>query len=273
MRSPLPRSSLSPRRLIEPNHDEDQHYHRHQEDDVASTTSNNSTKSRKSCIPQPRASLSPFAAPSWNTGAVGEQNSNVRVVARIRPSNHCKDSIRAIFAVDHNEDDENIDPNRQMIMRPIQAMKSPPPGSSNSEGVANIAARFNTLPSSPIAPDLDLPSIITTPTKFLKGNNRSPSRYSGGSRDSGFKTPIHTNVDSTHQRQPKRSNLIPSNSTRQSFIQPPSSPSSLSVSSCNQTKRASHQTIAAGLTDPKHFDFDAVSFIISVVFEPFFLYF
>lgn len=150
-------------------------------------------------------------------------------------------------------------------------MLSPPPGSSNGEGVAHIAARINTLPSSPIAPDL--PSIITTPTKFLARNsNSSPSsRYSAGSSGSTFKTPVHTNTNIDPMQRVGRggrgssSNLIPPNSNRQSFIQPPSSPSSLSFSidgtSDSSWRRAavSHQTVAAGLNDPKHFDFDAVS--------------
>jgi hypothetical protein len=258
MRSPYRHSSHSPQRRLEPQYENQEQ--RQPENDDACTSSTASTKNRKSCIPQPRASLSSFAAPSWNKGAIGEHNSNVRVVARIRPldsnpeSSMKEDAKEAIFAIANNKNDDNIDEVTNMVFSPI--MRSPPPRSSVNEGVADIAARFNTNPSSPIAPNM--PAMITTPTKFMQ--NKSPSRFIRDGGESKMETPIHTNVNSSQQRQTQKNGILLPDSTRQSFIQAPSSPSFPAANHTNHnTKPATHQTIAAGVTDPKQFNFDAVS--------------
>ena len=274
MRSPHIIASLSPDRRSEPSthHDERQHG----DDDDASTHSMTSSKHRKSSIPPPRASLSSFAAPSWNNGAIGEQNSSIRVVARIRPlhssshndegddNDNGREAVFAIGNTDHNDNDTDTTAFSDVFSSPPS--KSTPPrsgiGKGQGQGVADIAARFNTNPGSPIAPDL--PSIITTPTKFMhcanSSSSSSPSPYYSNGLGSRSTTPIHTNVDTTQPtRNTHRHNLIPLSSNRQCFIQPPSSPSSMVNSNVKESKRASQQTIAAGLADPKTFDFDAVS--------------
>lgn len=242
MRSPQLQFILSPKRLLEGDH------LKQRDNDDDSINSNYSTRSRAS-IPQPRASFSSFAAPAWNNGTVGEHNSNVRVVARIRPMTH-EEGKATVFAISNDVTDKENFEN-------FSTMKSPPPGSSDSKGVADIAAQFNANTTS-IDPK---PAMITTPTKFINKSNRSPTRIPS-IVGSGFKTPIHTNVDNSQQgKKNYKNNIVPSSSLRQSFMQLPSStstPPSTSVK-CGITKRSTLQTISAGLTDPKHFDFDAVS--------------
>lgn len=281
MRSPQIQFSISPKRLTTTNSMEASnknnininHNYDNDDDSTTSTTVSfhSSTKSKSSFTPpQPRASLSSFAAPSWNNGSIGEHSSNVRVVARIKPIDRIRTSSNnsnkeAIFAIpssssssnDHDDDDDGyINTDDTTNTSPIP-FKSP----SSRKGVADIAARFNTN-SSPIAPpnnnSYTMITTSTTPTKFMKSPSRIPSVVG-----SATKTPIHTNVN-VHEKY--KNNIIPSTSLRQSFIPPPTSPS-LSVTSGTggsnvnntYTKQSTVQTISAGLTDPKQFDFDAVS--------------
>ncbi len=272
---------------------------------VSSTASSSTATingSRKSFIPQPKASLSSFAVPTWNNGVVGEHNSNIRVVARIRPSLSSFDGTsledkKVLFAIRNNDELncrnsndvvylENRDASFTTLPSSLSnVMKSPPPGSSKSENVADIAARFNETPSSPLVP-ASLPSIITTPTKFIKSNHNSSNNSVNSSRRESYlspppsrkwnqevpttsdHTPIRTNggIISSNNSNSRGSGLIPPSTMRQSFIQKPGC-----VSNCNDTSNDNcnslmkknnddkHQ-IAAGLTDPKYFDFDAVSF-------------
>jgi len=211
---------------------------------------------RLSYIPQPRASasLSSFASPTW--GDAGEKTSNIRVVTRIRPffpdeqgGEHNKQVIVALDNTDENRDGNDEASSDHLIMSSM--IKSPNSSAlsevsnTNSSVVADIAAKFNTYPSSPL-----IPNIITTPTKF----HSSP--YDG-------KTPIHTNVDNNlhYANAKQKSKIIPPSSLRQSFLQAPKSPFSCKSSNSrfsHSTTKKKQQSIAAGLDLQNHFDFDAV---------------
>ncbi len=276
MRSPQIQLSISPKRFTtttdsieKSNKANINHNYDNDDDSTTSTTvSFHSSKSKSSFTPpQPRASLSSFAAPSWNNGSIGEHNSNVRVVARIKPIDSIRTSNNninkeAIFAITSNGHDDDggggyVNNTYDITNTSSIPFKSP----SSRKGVADIAARFNTN-NSPIAPpnnnSYKISTTSTTPTKFMKSPSRIPSVVG-----SAAKTPIHTNVN-VHEKY--RNNIVPSTSLRQSFIPPPASPS-LSVTSGTgssnlnntYTKQSTVQTISAGLTEPKQFDFDAVS--------------
>ena len=229
---------------------------RKSKNDDRSTTNSNS-QAVTSSIP----SLSSFAAPSWNNGATGDYNRKVRVVVRIRPIKNNEDTV-AVSAVP-NKDDGGSESD-DIHMTTDQILNSPPSVrvSHVSEGVADIAARFNTNVSSPIAPHL--PSIVTTPSRYTSHTYSSPCSTTS-SRQSRLSTPVHKNVDA--QTRPKNTNKIVSSSPeRQSFTHTPTRPhrSAKKRFDFSHSKRATQQTILAGIEDPKQFDFDAVSNIFYI---------
>ena len=238
-------------------------------DDMSAISLSNSS------IPEPRASLSSFAAPTWNNGATnGEHSSNIRVVVRIRPvtksNQNEKEPVKVVSTILDNGEvigDSNSNSTTSKISS-SPTFQSPPPGSSIGEGVADIAARFN-IKSPPIAPTSTSISEysssgnnITTPTKIMRNNANNntsplPSSRIPTIQDSTAKTPLHTNVD--YKKQNNKHNIVSSSSLRQSFIPAPNSPS-VSV-----TKRSKQQTISVGLTEPTLFDFDSVSSLLIIL--------